>query len=395
MKTYSLIFTVVLCLWAKTSVAQDHCSDCLTPKDSVVTNSWVVGIGMNVVDDSATPFGWDFIKIKESWNSVPYPSRISVGRFLGNGIGIEAIGTYNRYKAGKLVDGSINPALREYFAIDGKISYDLNKLVGETGWFDPYLHTGAGYSSIGNLGRATANAGFGFNTWFNEKWGLNFNTMGKWGIKEGATKQLQHSAAVVHRFGVEKELSRKGAEKMARMQEMEKQIERVADSIQLAKKLEEEKLALEEELSKRIEDEKLAAAEKARLEEENSRRELLKDALSNVGKVYFALNSSYLNQDSKNVLDKLVDFLEANPSINIGVGSHTDSRGTSEYNKWLSERRAKRTLDYLLKKGIVPARLETNAQGEEKLSNHCEDGVHCTEEEHRANRRSEFVITSF
>ena len=394
MKTYYSILTLVFGIWANTSIAQSHCEDCLTPKDSVVTSYWAVGLGMNIVDDSATPFGWDFIKIRESWNAVPYPSRISVGRFTENGIGLEAIGTYNRYKEGKLVDGAINPALREYFAIDGKISYDLNKLVGDTGWFDPYIHTGAGFSSIGSEGRVTANAGFGFNTWLNNKWGLNFNTMGKWGIKEGSTKQLQHSAAVVRRFGVNKELSKKGEKKLALIQAMEEKMNSVADSIATAQRLAQEKIALEERLKREEEAAKLAEAEENRLNEERRKR-FLEETIKDYGNVYFALNSSYLNNPSKKVLDKIALFLDEHPTIHLSIGSHTDSRGTHQYNKWLSERRAQRTVDYLISKGVDAKRLNAQGEGEDKLTNQCKDGIHCSEKEHSLNRRSEFNILRF
>ncbi|MBT8185479.1 MAG: OmpA family protein [Eudoraea sp.] len=384
----------MLCLWAVTSSAQSGCEDCLTPKDSTVTSSWVLGVGVNIVDDSATPFGSNFLRIEETWNMVPYPSRLSLGKFFSNGIGIEAIGTYNRYKVGKVVDGQINDDLREYFAFDGKVSYDLNKLVGETAWFDPYIHAGGGYSSIGGLGRTTFNTGFGFNTWFSDKWGLNLNTMGKWGIEEGATKQLQHSAAVVYRFGVEKALTKKGEAKLALIEEMEKGLQRVADSIQLQKERELEKLALEEALKKKEAD-RLAAEENARLEAEKNRLRALEEALKDIGKVYFALNSSYLNTESKAVLDNLIVFLNDNPSVHIGIGSHTDSRGTAAYNQWLSGRRATRTMDYLVANGIASDRLSASGEGEQHLSNHCSDGVSCSEKEHRANRRSEFSLAKY
>lgn len=394
MKTYNVILSVMLCLSSAISFAQSECSDCLTPKDSTVTSSWILGVGVNIVDDSATPFGWDVIKIEQTWNMVPYPSRLSIGRFFKNGLGLEAIGTYNRYKEGKLVDGQINEALREYYAFDGKISYDLNKIVGETAWFDPYIHAGGGYSSIGGLGRMTFNTGFGFNTWFSDKWGLNLNTMGKWGIKEGATKQLQHSAAVVYRFGVEKALTKKGEAKLALIQEMEMEIQRVSDSLQLEQDREKERLALEEAFRKKEAD-KLAAAEKARLDAEKNRIRALENAIEDIGKVYFALNSSYLNRDSKAVLDKMINFLTVNPSVHIAISSHTDSRGTNEYNKWLSGRRAMRTIEYLVAQGIDAERLSGKGQGEEYLTNHCTDGVRCNDNEHRVNRRSEFSLLKY
>ena len=75
----------------------------LTSKDSIVQSSWVLGLGFNIVDETATPFGDTFLDIKDTWNAVPYPSRISIGRFFKNGLGIEAIGTYNKYKVVRLL----------------------------------------------------------------------------------------------------------------------------------------------------------------------------------------------------------------------------------------------------------------------------------------------------
>ncbi len=141
MKNCTLCVLVMLIL-ATTPIFLDSLQ--ITSKDSIVKSSGVLGLGFNIVDDTATPFGETFLDIKDTWNAVPYPSRISIGRFFKNGLGIEAIGTYNKYKVGKIIDGAINTVPRDYYAIDGKISYDLNKLIGETNWFDPYIHVGAG-----------------------------------------------------------------------------------------------------------------------------------------------------------------------------------------------------------------------------------------------------------
>jgi outer membrane protein OmpA-like peptidoglycan-associated protein len=387
MKSYAL-HLLAFVLFVSNSVFSQEEELQLTSKDSIVVSSWVVGLGLNIVDDSATPFGEDFLDIKDTWHTVPYPSRISIGRFFRNGIGIEAIGTYNRYKEGKIVDGAVNNDLKEYFAIDGKISYDLNKIIGETGWFDPYLHVGAGYSSIGSIGRSTANAGFGFNTWFNDRWGLNFNTMGKWGIPEESTKQLQHSAAVVYRFGTKKELSKKGQEKLALIEAMEKEKQRVNDSIAAADRAREE-AALAERLAKEKE---RALAEKARIEAEKHRRQQLEDEVKNLGRVYFSFDSFSLNDDSKKVLNGLEDILRRNPDLKIKIASGTDSRGPSPYNLGLSERRVKATRDYLLSLGIDTNRLSTEAYGEDSLLNECDDNTYCSEAKHRINRRSEFDL---
>ena len=59
------------------------------------------------------------------------------------------------------------------------------------------------------------------------------------------------------------------------------------------------------------------------------------------------------------------------------------------YNQWLSDRRAQSTLNYLVSKGISENRLKAFGHGESQLTNDCEDGVKCAEEQHQLNRRSE------
>ena len=228
------IFIIVFSIFLNTLNAQDTTS--LSSKDSIITQSWVLGLGYNIVDDSATPFGGNIFNINESWNSTYYPNSISLGKSFKNGLLIKTVASYNKYKIGKLVDGSINLQERDYLAIDVMLSYDLNALIGETGWLDPFVQIGGGYSNIGSLGRTTGNMGFGFNTWLNDNWGLNFNTMGKWGIGEGKTRQLQHSAGVVYRFKIEKGLTVKGIEKLALIEDLEKERIRKNDSIAIAKR---------------------------------------------------------------------------------------------------------------------------------------------------------------
>jgi len=48
---------------------------------------------------------------------------------------------------------------------------------------------------------------------------------------------------------------------------------------------------------------------------------------------------------------KIVAFLEDNPSLNLIVKVHTDSRGNDKYNKELTETQAKSIEQWLVKKG--------------------------------------------
>jgi len=108
--------------------------------------------------------------------------------------------------------------------------------------------------------------------------------------------------------------------------------------------------------------------------------------------IYFDLDKSNIRPDARVELEKIVEVLTQNPSIKIEIGSHTDSRQSKQYNQALSQRRAKSTLDYLVKRGIAKSRLTAKGYGESQLVNTCADGVKCSEADHQLNRRSTFVI---
>ena len=391
MKKITQTLLVLLCLAFNPAIAQQIPQ--LTSKDSIVKSSWIFGLGYNMVDDSGDVFD-DLFAVNSQWNTLAYPNRVSIGRYFKSGIGVEAIGTYNKYKEGKIIDRVVNTEESDYFGIDARLSYDLNKIIGETAWFDPYVGVGAGYTDANNTPRSTFNAVVGFRTWFSDRWGLDFSSSGKWRTGDKGTNHIQHAAGVVYQFGIEKGLSKKGAAKLALIEALEGEKKRVNDSI-AASEREKEALALAERLAKEKEAALLATAEKAKLDAEKKRKQDLQDKIDALGHVYFDLNSSYVNRRSQGILDALSVILNDNPELTLKVSSHTDSRGKSTYNKWLSERRVKRTVDYLITKGIADVRLKAEAYGEENLLNECDDNTYCTEDKHQMNRRSEFVITGF
>ena len=115
----------------------------------------------------------------------------------------------------------------------------------------------------------------------------------------------------------------------------------------------------------------------------------------NVLPVFYELNSARLTSESREVIDeKLLALMKAKPLISVEINSHTDSRGNDEYNMALSQRRAQSVVDYLVSKGINRDRLVAKGYGETRLTNNCEDGVSCTEEQHQKNRRTEFRVVS-
>jgi len=104
--------------------------------------------------------------------------------------------------------------------------------------------------------------------------------------------------------------------------------------------------------------------------------------------INYDLDKSDVTSTASATLDKLIALLKEYPDLEIRIESHTDSRGSDEYNMLLSKKRARAAFDYVVSKGIDPNRLLYQGFGETKLLNRCTNGVDCTEEEHEVNRRS-------
>lgn len=116
----------------------------------------------------------------------------------------------------------------------------------------------------------------------------------------------------------------------------------------------------------------------------------------NITIIYFDLDKSNIRPDAALELAKILDVLIQNPTMEIDIRSHTDCRETEKYNIALSNRRAKSTMDWLVSNGVNKSRLTAQGYGETRLVNDCPceptNESSCTEEQHQANRRSEFVI---
>jgi OOP family OmpA-OmpF porin len=80
--------------------------------------------------------------------------------------------------------------------------------------------------------------------------------------------------------------------------------------------------------------------------------------------IFFEFNKYVLTPSSYPSLDELVKSLEGNPTMVIEVSAHTDALGDDDYNMKLSALRAKSVVEYLISKGIDPARLESKGYGE-------------------------------
>lgn len=104
--------------------------------------------------------------------------------------------------------------------------------------------------------------------------------------------------------------------------------------------------------------------------------------------IKYSLDQFAINPEAAAILDRLIATMTEFPDLEIRIESHTDSRGSDEYNMLLSKRRAKASFDYIVSKGIDPNRLLYQGFGETRLLNKCGNGVECAEEQHEVNRRS-------
>jgi peptidoglycan-associated lipoprotein len=101
--------------------------------------------------------------------------------------------------------------------------------------------------------------------------------------------------------------------------------------------------------------------------------------------VYFRFNESDLVEETRAILSKNADYLNANPAMRIQIEGHCDSRGSTEYNLALGERRAIAVRQYLAKLGVNPDRMDIISYGEERPVD-----SENTEEAYTKNRRAEF-----
>src|SRR5699024_5448255 len=109
--------------------------------------------------------------------------------------------------------------------------------------------------------------------------------------------------------------------------------------------------------------------------------------------IYFEYDKADITPKAEKALEKVLYVMTEFPNMRILIESHTDSRGSDDYNLSLSNERAEHTKRYLIAQGIDRSRIEgARGFGEKRLLNKCSNGVRCSEEDHAINRRSNFVI---
>jgi OOP family OmpA-OmpF porin len=164
---------------------------------------WTGGIHGVVVDDDGRPFR-DLFKVQQSWNILPFPTRLNLEGFIKNGWSAELVFAYSRYNAGKMLNNDITTSAGTFLAMDVNARYYRHKLIANTKAFDPYLVGGLGYTFRSALQRGnlcpTANIGLGFSIWFNRGLGLNLQSIAKFKLLPQSSNYLMHSVGLLFRF---------------------------------------------------------------------------------------------------------------------------------------------------------------------------------------------------
>ena len=85
-----------------------------------------------------------------------------------------------------------------------------------------------------------------------------------------------------------------------------------------------------------------------------------------IDNIFYDFDKATLRPESMTSLDELVKLLNENPNVTIELSAHCDYKGSAEYNKVLSQRRAESVVRYLIEKGIARDRLTPVGYGKEK-----------------------------
>lgn len=164
-------------------------------------NPWSVGFGTNVVDfydgsGLVDQFTKDLFGNKD-WNFLPSISRVTAAKYLSKGFTLQLAGSLNEIDYVKS-EGDTDAF---YYSVGANVLYDLNQLIGDTAWFDPFVYLGGSYVSLDSQGEGMMNVGLGFNTWINENLGVKFQHGSIFGFSDKVGTHYQSSLGLVFKFG--------------------------------------------------------------------------------------------------------------------------------------------------------------------------------------------------
>lgn len=161
---------------------------------------WAISLGVNVVDffPNGSDIGQRFEDFTGSgdWNIMNSLSSLTLERSLNKGFSLQLAGAVNQ-----ITHIDVNGDADDfYYSLGLNVKYDLNNLVGDTGWFDPFVYLGGNYVNVASLGELMLGLGGGFNVWISDNLGFAFHTGGNYNFADKVRNHLQSSLGVVFKL---------------------------------------------------------------------------------------------------------------------------------------------------------------------------------------------------
>ena len=352
-------------------------------------SKWAIGFGINSVDIRTPHQFGDFLKDwggTKDLNILPAVTKLSVARYIGAGFSAEIEGSLNKIKEG--FDGYSED--KSFWSANLQAKYALRRLfTTESGWFDPYIKVGGGYTAYESRfddkeGGFKALAGGGINFWFTDHLGVNLQTGYHHGFQKNGTDYFQHSAGIVIKFG-SKDTDKDGipdnkdaCPEVAGPKEFNGCPDTDGDGIpdkddkcpDVAGPAENGGCPWPDTDGDGVLDKDDLCPEVAGPASNKGCPEPNDDDQKRLNQyaktILFDTGKATIKFESAEILNQIINVLKKFPNSRFRIEGHTDSTGKKAKNIELSQNRADAVKIYLIQGGIASERLESKGYGPEK-----------------------------
>ena len=352
-------------------------------------SKWAIGFGINAVDIRTPHQFGDFLKDwggTKDLNILPAVTKLSVARYIGAGFSAEIEGSLNKIKEG--FDGYSED--KSFWNANLQAKYALRRLfTTESGWFDPYIKVGGGYTAYESRfddkeGGFKALAGGGINFWFTDHLGVNLQTGYHHGFQKNGTDYFQHSAGIVIKFG-SKDTDKDGipdnkdaCPEVAGLKEFNGCPDTDGDGVpdkddkcpDVAGPAENGGCPWPDTDGDGVLDKDDLCPNEAGPASNNGCPEPNDDDQKRLNQyaktILFDTGKASIKFESAEVLNQIINVLKKFPKSRFRIEGYTDSTGNKAKNITLSQNRADAVKIYLIQGGIDQSRLESKGYGPEK-----------------------------
>ena len=380
-------------------------------QDSSTFDTWKLKVGINIVDNRGTGELFGGLSRTDQSAFGDFPLALGIEKRLSKSFGIEAIASVNSWDASQgVIDGNRLADTEGYYSLDlnGKLYLDeIFKLSSEMSWLDWYANFGVGRFTI-NEGTFTYNYGGGASFWLTETLALDFNAMIKNTFSDSEVFETGH---FVYSAGLIFNLNRtKKATNEAPKEEAKEVVDSDGDGVPDDKDYCKDKAGFPEnngcpytdsdgdgvvdksDHCPQIMGDPANNGCPAAKKEVNQVVEVVEVPvvdLVEIGRsIRFKSGNYNFTQDTYPYLITLAKSLGEKPtSVRFKIIGHTDSSGSYEANRVLSERRASAVRNYLVDSGIEKSRIDIEGKGELDPID-----TNLTAEGRANNRRVEIII---